>query len=77
MMGKVSFHKQACNIDEKRQKETINESGEISLPENQMNEDISQVFAKAIGAELVIDSENSLNTKCSEKKPMEEFIIYV
>ena len=49
-----------------------------------MNEDISEVFAKAIGAELVINSEKCLNTKWNDiietkeqQQEMEELIIYV
>ena len=78
----VSYHNQACNINGEGQEEKVND---VSPAENQMNDGdgISQVFAKAIGAELVINSENSQDTKWNdmietkEQQPMEDFIIYV
>ena len=86
--GEISRPKnnQACN------KQQENESGEIAPPENnqagEQENDISPLsralsIAKAIGAELVINSEDTLDTKCNniiekkEQQSTEEIIIYV
>ena len=80
-MGKVnsedttnlSFHNQACTIDEEEKKS--NESNEISPSENQIRS-ISGAFSIA-KADLVMDPEKSLDTKSSVIERKEQEPIYV
>ena len=72
---------QATTIDEEDQEKKLNESGENAPAENKLPRALS--IAKAIGADLVMGSENTLDTKsddmieAKEQQPMQDHIIYV